>query len=94
MLTTANRHECLSNMPRVIREAKAEDISTLMPIFEAARQIMRQSGNTNQWVNGYPSEEVVRNDLARHGGFVIEDDGSLVGYFAFLPAPEPTYVHI
>ena len=55
---------------------------------------MRQSGNTNQWVNGYPSEEIVRNDLARHGGFVIEDDGQLIGYFAFLPAPEPTYAQI
>ncbi len=81
-------------MPRSIREARAEDIPQLMPVFDAARQIMRQSGNTSQWVNGYPSEDVVRNDLARHGGFVIEDDGQLVGYFAFLPSPEPTYAQI
>ena len=94
MLTIANRHECLFDMSRIIREARAEDIPTLMPIFEAARQIMRQSGNTNQWVNGYPSEDVVCKDIERHGGFVIEDDGRLVGYFAFLPSPEPTYAQI
>ena len=81
-------------MSRIIREARAEDITTLMPILEAARQIMRQSGNTNQWVNGYPSEEVVRMDIERKGGFVIEDDARLVGYFAFLPAPESTYAQI
>ena len=81
-------------MARLIREARAEDIPQLMPIFEAARQIMRQSGNVHQWINGYPSEEVVRNDIERYGGFVVTDDEQIVGYFAFLPAPEPTYEKI
>lgn len=30
----------------------------------------------------------------KYGGFVIEDDGRSVGYFAFLPSPEPTYAQI
>ena len=35
-----------------------------------------------------PNDHLTRN---RRGGFVVEDDGRLVGYFAFLPSPEPTY---
>jgi hypothetical protein len=32
--------------------------------------------------------------METHGGFVVEDDGKVVGYFAFLPSPEPTYAGI
>ena len=55
---------------------------------------MADSGNTNQWKNGYPSEEIVLSDMEKDGGFVIEDRGQIVGYFAFLPSPEPTYSKI
>ena len=30
-------------------------------------------------------------DMERNGGYVIEDSDKIVGYFAFLPSPEPTY---
>lgn len=55
---------------------------------------MRQSGNMHQWGDDYPSEEVLGVDMQGRGGYVIEDNGSLVGYFAFLPSPEPTYAKI
>lgn len=81
-------------MSRIIREARVEDLPALMPIFDAARQTMCRSGNTGQWVNGYPSEEVIMTDIKRGGGYLIEDDGRPVAYFAFLPSPEPTYAQI
>ena len=65
-----------------------------MAVFDAARKIMADSGNMNQWKNGYPSEEIVLSDMEKKGGFVIEDRGQIVGYFAFLPSPEPTYSKI
>ncbi len=81
-------------MQRTIREARPEDMAEIMAVMDAARQIMRQSGNMHQWVAGYPSEAAIRNDMNVQGGFVVEDDGRLVGYFAFLPSPEPTYEKI
>ena len=33
-------------------------------------------------------------DIDRHGAYVVEDDGTVVGYFAFLASPEPTYASI
>ena len=47
----------------MIRKASYEDIPELMELFAKARSIMRASGNMHQWNNGYPSEEVVRNDI-------------------------------
>ena len=69
-------------------------MADIMKVMDAAKKIMRQSGNMHQWGEGYPSEAVITADMERNGGFVIEDDGKIVGYFAFLPSPEPTYEKI
>ena len=81
-------------MKRIIRETKPIDITDVMQVMEAAKKIMRSSGNMYQWGEGYPSEAVIRSDMERNGGFVIVDDGKIVGYFAFLSSPEPTYARI
>ena len=81
-------------MKWTIREAKPTDITEIMQVMDAAKKIMRQSGNMHQWGDGYPSEAVIFSDMEKHGGFVIEDEGRIVGYFAFLPSPEPTYSKI
>ena len=78
----------------VIREAKPTDINDIMQVMEAAKKIMRSSGNMHQWGEGYPSEAVIFSDMEKHGGYVIEDAGRIVGYFAFLASPEPTYSKI
>jgi len=65
-----------------------------MQVMDAAKQIMRSSGNRHQWVNGYPSEAVIAADMEQHVGYVIEEDGRIIAYFAFIPSPEPTYAQI
>ena len=77
-----------------IRDAHPRDIPEIMAILEAAKGIMRASGNMNQWVNGYPSQEVIEADIANGHGFVVEDQNKIVAYFAFIPSPEPTYAKI
>ena len=81
-------------MSRIIREARPADTVEIIKVMDAAKKIMRQSGNMYQWGKGYPSEAVIMADMERNGGFVIEDDGKIVGYFAFLSSPEPTYARI
>jgi len=81
-------------MSRKIRKALPEDMTDIMQVMDAAKLIMRQSGNMHQWTDGYPSEAVILSDMEREGGFVVDDGGKLVGYFAFLPSPEPTYARI
>ena len=84
--------------PFRIRPAVAADIPALRPVFEAAKGIMRADGNLDQWsAPGFPPDDLLLRDISRGGGFVIsgiipgETKESLVGYFALLPSPEPTY---
>lgn len=81
-------------MNRTNRKATVQDMEAIMAVFDAARKILADSRNTNQWKNGYPSEEIVLTDIEKDGSYVIEDGGQIVGYFAFLPSPEPTYSKI
>ena len=76
-------------------------MAEIMQVMDAAKQIMRQSGNMYQWGEGYPSEDVITADMRKRGALVIEETDSehqsaakIVGYFAFLPSPEPTYDRI
>ena len=46
-----------------IRKAIYADLESLMRVFENARAIMRASGNLLQWNEGYPSEDIVLNDI-------------------------------
>ena len=78
-------------MDRTVRKAVPADIAAIMDVMAAAKKIMWDSGNLHQWGEGYPSEEIIYADMEKDGAFVIEDDGRIVAYFAFLPSPEPTY---
>ena len=79
---------------RIIRHAAAGDLGRIMEVLAAAKQVMRRAGNVNQWINGYPHEAAILSDMERGGAMVVEDDGVVVAYFAFLPSPEPTYAAI
>ena len=46
-------------MNRIIREARPTDMAEIMQVMDAAKGIMRQSGNMHQWGDGYPSETVI-----------------------------------
>ena len=81
-------------MSKTVRPAGNADIPSIMTILEAAKGIMRASGNMNQWVNGYPSEDVIADDISHGYGYVVEDGGAQEGYFAYIPSPEPTYAKI
>lgn len=86
--------DCIEVEPRIIRPASEDDLTAIMCVLEAAKSIMRASGNTDQWKNGYPSEEIILQDIRNGYGYVLVDGGTLSAYFAFIPSPEPTYLYI
>ena len=61
-------------MSRIIRETQPSDMADIMTIMDAAKGIMRQSGNLHQWGEGYPSEAVITADMEKNGAFVVEED--------------------
>ena len=78
----------------MIRPATSFDIPRALAIYHSARQFMRRSGNTVQWVNGYPSEALLRSDVAAGRLFVMEDAGGVYAVFAFILGEDPTYRRI
>ncbi len=83
-----------SILARTVRAARPADLPAILMVLEAARGIMAASGNLSQWRAGYPAEADILRDMDREGGFVVQEAGRVVAYFAFLPSPEPTYATI
>lgn len=77
-----------------IRKSTLADIGRIMEIFASARDYMISQGNNSQWINGYPGEALLTADIRDGNSYVIEQDGSIVGTFSFIPGVEPTYQHI
>jgi len=78
----------------IIRHSTPDDIPTLLDIAEEAKITMRESGNLNQWTEGYPSAEVFLQDIHQGVSYVVEQEGTPVATFAFVPGPDVTYAHI
>lgn len=91
----------------IIRKAKLAELDEIMKIFDIARQYMRENGNMNQWIKGYPSRELITEDIEAGHLFVCLDtgngnrikgndwndgnDGKIHGVFAFILGEDPTY---
>ncbi len=77
-----------------IRKSQLSDLPVMQEIIAEAKTKMRESGNLRQWTDGYPSEEVLRNDIARGFSYVVEDGTRLVATFVLAICEEPTYAQI
>ncbi len=78
-----------------VRPATMVDLTTIMDIMDDARAFMQANGNPSQWVKGYPSEALIRQDIESQGAYVVIDEASkVVGYFVFIAGPDSTYARI
>ncbi|WP_423862244.1 GNAT family N-acetyltransferase [Alloprevotella tannerae] len=79
--------------PRLlVRPALPDDLPAMSAIYAAARCLMRSRGNVHQWVNGYPSDELLLTDIRAQRSFVCTtEDGQIAGAFCLLCGIEPTY---
>ena len=83
-----------------IRKAVLSDIDRLMEIFAKAREFMKNTGNPNQWINGYPQRELISDEILKGHCYVCCADSSdefrerIVATFCFIEGPDPTYSYI
>ena len=79
----------------MIRQATVQDIPEMLRIYDAARAAMRAAGNPTQWSGGYPTEELLRADIARGVSYVLHDAGAAPhAVFVLIAGDDPTYAHI
>lgn len=77
-----------------IRKAVENDLTEIMPIYRDAKAFMERNGNPTQWAGGHPKESLLRDDIASGTLYVCVDADSIVGVFAFIIGPDPTYHQI
>ena len=74
-----------------IRQKILDDLDRVMEIYQDARGYMRENGNLNQWINGYPGIELIKQDILAEKSYVCLDGNQIVGVFYFNIGPDPTY---
>lgn len=74
-----------------IRKSTLEDVDRILEIFTIAKGFMDAQGNTTQWEPGYPGRQVVEQDVENGNSYVMEENGKVVGTFAFILEEDPTY---
>ena len=75
-----------------IRKATKNDVDRIMIILGEARQKMGQLG-IDQWQYGYPSRDIIKEDVSIGRSYAIreDDNGEIYGTFFVEDRGEPTY---
>ena len=75
----------------MIRNAIESDLLEIKSIVAKARKLMKASGNVNQWVDGYPSIDVLLSDIRSGNAYLLLREDKVVAYFAMIDGSDPTY---
>ncbi len=72
------------------RKAKPEDRIRIWEIIQQAI-LRRKNDGSRQWQDGYPNEDVIKNDIEKGIGYVLTEGNTIAGYTAILFNDEPAY---
>ncbi|WP_396158581.1 GNAT family N-acetyltransferase [Flavobacterium sp.] len=72
------------------RKATTLDTAEIWTIIQQAI-VRRKNDGSQQWQDGYPNEDVIKQDIEKGIGYVITLDNILAGYAAILFNDEPAY---
>lgn len=75
------------------RKATTSEIPQIWIILQHAIARRKKDGS-NQWQDGYPNPEVIKNDIDKNAGFVLTEGDTIIGYSALLINDEPAYEKI
>lgn len=76
-----------------LREAKPSEEGIIWEILQQAIEQRRLDGS-EQWQQGYPNEQTVRDDINEGYAYVLTDDGQVIAYAAIIFGIEPAYNEI
>lgn len=74
----------------ILRKTKLDDIDKVMEIINQAKQYFKNN-NIDQWQEGYPNEESIKEDITNEEAYVLEDNGKILGTCMVTIQDEPTY---
>ena len=77
-----------------ILKVERTDLPRILEIYEAARVQMVQTGNPDQWINGYPDQGLLEADITNGQLYKVLNDRVIVGVFMLVPGPDAVYSQI
>ena len=77
-------------MNYLFRKANASEVPQIWEIIQQAI-VRRKNDGSQQWQDGYPNENVIKQDITKGIGYVLIDDNIVAGYAAILFNDEPAY---
>ena len=75
------------------RKGVANDLERIMELVADAQSWFRKQ-NIDQWQDGYPTCEIISNDISNNENHIVELNGVAVATFVLSFAGEPTYNEI
>lgn len=75
---------------RTFRPSREEDLPQIMAIVAQAQAYLAAQG-IDQWQDGYPDEAIMREDIRLGRGYILEEDGRVLGIATVDFGSEPTY---
>ncbi len=77
-----------------IKNASAENLTEILAVYQTARAFMCANGNPTQWTGGYPSKDILSEDIKMQKLYILEEAGIIEGVFFFSEGPDSTYGYI
>ena len=77
-----------------MRKARIEDLDHILPIFQEAREFLREQGSP-QWQGDHgPTQAVIKQDIQRQEGYVFLLGDEMFGYSALVEGVDESYTDI
>ena len=73
-----------------IRPSTKKDLDVIMCILGEARETIGRLG-IDQWQYGYPTRDIMREDVIHNRSYVVEDEDGICAVFSLIDDGEPTY---
>lgn len=74
-----------------VTKATLSDLENILPVYERAREYMRQTGNPNQWKTTNPTPEMITEDIKDGSLYMLQSGNGIEAVFAFIQGKDPTY---
>lgn len=77
-----------------IELATKAHLDEILSVYASARAYMREHGNMEQWVGGYPSRELLETDIDKGQLYLCTEEGEICGVFCYFEGEDSTYKEI
>lgn len=75
------------------RKAELNEVPKIWEILQQAI-LRRKNDGSKQWQDGYPHEEIIKDDIKKGIAYVLTGNGEIMGYAAVIFNDEPAYTDI